>query len=168
VSPDRGDPAVRIRQVNGVHEYPRLVEIWRSAVDATHAFLAPVHRDEIQSHLESDYLPEVDVYVAERGGVVSGFAGVGERRLEMLFVDACQRGSGIGSALLEAVVARCGVTTVDVNEQNALASEFYRRRGFVVVGRSEVDQQGLPYPLLHMALPGGEATGDVGAFRFNV
>ncbi|MCQ9369529.1 GNAT family N-acetyltransferase [Brevibacterium sp. 50QC2O2] len=162
------DSAVCIRPVNGAREYPRLVEIWRSAVDATHDFLAPVHRDQIQSQLESDYLPEVDVYVAERGGVVSGFAGVGERRLEMLFVDACQRASGIGSALLEAVVARNGVTTVDVNEQNTQASEFYRRHGFVVVGRSEADQQGLPYPLLHMALSGGEVTGDVVGFRFHV
>ncbi|WP_291279335.1 GNAT family N-acetyltransferase [Galactobacter sp.] len=168
MSLNRSDPAAHIRPVNGASEYPRLVEIWRSAVDATHEFLATAHRDEIQSRLESDYLPEVDVYVAERDGAVTGFAGVSGPKLEMLFVEASHRGGGIGSGLLDAVVANYGVTTLDVNEQNAAAAEFYQRRGFVVVGRSDVDEQGLPYPLLRMALPGSEATGDVVEFRFNV
>ncbi|HKB39870.1 MAG TPA: hypothetical protein VKD72_25770, partial [Gemmataceae bacterium] len=42
--------------------------------------------------------------------------------------------------------------TVDVNEQNAAARGFYEACGFVVEGRSELDDQGRPYPLLHMRL----------------
>ena len=38
---------------------------------------------------------------------------------------------------------------------------FYRRLGFAVTGRSERDDQGRPYPLLHLAfgnpVPAGEA-----------
>jgi putative acetyltransferase len=70
----------------------------------------------------------------------------------MLFVDAREHGRGVGSALLSFVVANSGVTQVDVNEQNAQAVEFYRRRGFAIVGRSARDGQGRPYPLLHMQL----------------
>lgn len=141
---------VRIRSVSGPEEYPRLVEIWRGAVDATHGFLADEHRDEIESQLASDYLPQVDLYVAERGGVAVGFAGASGEKLEMLFVDALERGRGIGSALMSYVVATCGVTDVDVNEQNSQAVAFYRRRGFSVIGRSARDDQGRPYPVLHM------------------
>lgn len=141
-----------INKVAGPAEYPRLVAIWRSAVDATHDFLAEVDRDDIESRLASDYLPQVDLYVADLGGLPVGFAGVSGESLEMLFVDARRRGHGIGTGLLSFVVAECGVRTVDVNEQNAQAVGFYRCRGFTVVGRSELDDQGRPYPILHMAL----------------
>ncbi|MFT0846321.1 acetyltransferase [Actinomycetaceae bacterium L2_0104] len=155
---------VTLRRALGLVEYPRLVEVWRSAVDATHGFLAKEHRDAIESQLASDYLPQVDLYVAELGGVPIGFAGVSHEKLEMLFVDALQRGQGIGSLLLSFVVAEGRVTAVDVNEQNTQAIGFYRRRGFAVVGRSALDDQGRPYPLLHMERGSDIATGDAMEF----
>jgi putative acetyltransferase len=45
-----------------------------------------------------------------------------------------------------------GELTVDVNEQNAAAVAFYQACGFVNEGRSELDESGRPYPLLHMRL----------------
>ena len=43
-----------------------------------------------------------------------------------------------------------GISELDVNEQNPEAIAFYTRRGFEVIGRSETDDAGRPYPLLHM------------------
>ncbi|MFC8732317.1 acetyltransferase [Luteimicrobium sp. NPDC057192] len=143
-------PGVTIRRTRGPDEYPRLVAVWRTAVDATHDFLSVAHRDAIETRLASDYFPQVGLVVAERDGVVVGFAGTAGDRLEMLFVDDAERGRGIGTALLEHVVG-LGVTAVDVNEQNPQAVAFYRRRGFDVVGRSALDDDGRPYPLLHLA-----------------
>lgn len=76
--------------------------------------------------------------------------GVSGQKLEMLFVDAQQRRKGIGSALMSFVRANCGVTAVDVNQQNAQAVEFYLRHGFTVASRSDLDGQGWPYPVLHL------------------
>ena len=149
------DGEIRIRPTRGISEYPQLVSIWRSAVDATHDFLADKDRDAIQAQLASSYFPQVELLVAESGGFSVGFAGVAGNSLEMLFVDDAYRGTGVGSALLTYVMEQCGVTTVDVNEQNPLAAEFYRRRGFVVVGRSECDDEGRPYPILHLEHPAG-------------
>ncbi|MFW0787237.1 acetyltransferase [Gordonia sp. CPCC 206044] len=157
-----------IRGVTGPEEYPRLVEIWRSAVDATHDFLAEPDRDGIESHLASDYLPQVDLHVADQDGLPVGFAGVSGDSLEMLCVDTRRRGDGIGTGLLSFVVAECGVRTVDVNEQNAQAVEFYRHRGFTIVGRSELDDQGRPYPIFHMALSGEDAGPEAVESRFSV
>lgn len=145
-------PALSLRPSIGAAEYPALVAIWRSAVDATHDFLADAHRDEIESHLQSDYFPAVAISVAEIDGQPVGFSGVLDGNLEMLFVDATQRGGGIGTALLSHAITEHGVTKVDVNEQNVSAAGFYAHRGFEVVGRSETDEAGRPYPLLHLRL----------------
>ncbi|MDN5630470.1 MULTISPECIES: GNAT family N-acetyltransferase [Kocuria] len=144
--------AVRLRPVTGPGEYPALARIWRSAVDATHDFLADADRDEIASHLQGDYFPAVQLTVAERDGAPVGFAGTVDGGLEMLFVHASQRGSGVGSALLAHVVATQGVTRVDVNEQNPGARGFYEHHGFRTVGRDETDEAGRPYPIVHLAL----------------
>jgi len=148
------EPALSLRPSTGAAEYPLLVAIWRSAVDATHDFLADAHRDEIESHLQSDYFPAVTLSVAELDGQPVGFSGVLDGTLEMLFVDAARRGSGVGTALLNHVITEHRVTKVDVNEQNVSAAGFYSHRGFEVVGRSETDEAGRPYPLLHMRLSG--------------
>ncbi|MGY5766567.1 acetyltransferase [Brachybacterium sp. DNPG3] len=146
--------AMSIRPSVGAAEHPELVRIWRGAVDATHEFLAAQDRDEIESRLAADYLPAVDLWVAERGGRPVGFAGVVGDGLEMLFVAADERGTGVGTALLTHAVDELGVVSVDVNEQNAQAAGFYAARGFEVVGRSETDDAGRPYPLLHLRLGG--------------
>lgn len=72
----------------------------------------------------------------------------------MLFVSDAARGKGIGTALLTDVIAGHRVTTVDVNEQNSGALGFYLSHGFVRIGRSELDGDGRPYPILHLAIPG--------------
>ena len=143
-----------IRPSIGSAEFAALVEIWRTAVVATHAFLAEEHREEIEERLATEYLPAVELSVAVADGVPVGFAGVADGNLEMLFVDASRRGGGIGSALLSHTIDAHGVTKVDVNEQNPQAVGFYEHHGFVVVSRSAHDDAGRPYPLLHMRLGG--------------
>jgi putative acetyltransferase len=63
----------------------------------------------------------------------------------MLFVDANQRGNGIGKALIT-----YGIDNLDINEQNPGARGFYEHMGFKAVERSEFDDQGNPYPILVM------------------
>ena len=150
--PDLGASELRVRPSRGPVDFAPLVAIWRSAVDATHEFLADADRDEVESRLESDYFPAVSLTVAELNGRPVGFAGVLDGNLEMLFIAAKQRGTGIGTSLLSHAINDHGVRYVDVNEQNRQAVEFYTRRGFQVVRRSETDDVGRPYPLLHLQL----------------
>ncbi len=142
-----------IRTDAGPQDYPRCVEIWRSAVEATHDFLAEADRTEIGSQLASTYLPAVQLTVAELDGVPVGFAGTAEDKLEMLFVHDDHRNQRVGSALLDHVLSH-GVTDVDVNEQNSQALGFYLVNGFEVIGRSETDDQGRDYPILQLRLRG--------------
>lgn len=129
-----------------------MVALWRASVEATHAFLTPPEIDAIEAYVPDAIraVPLLEVAMAG-GGRPVGFAGIDGDMLEMLFVAPDLRGRGVGSLLLDRAFAR-GVRRVDVNEQNPQARGFYEHKGFRVVGRSELDGQGAPYPILHMAL----------------
>ncbi|EFL11466.1 MULTISPECIES: acetyltransferase [Actinomycetes] len=136
-----------LRPSSGEAEYPRLLEVWRSAVEATHHFLTPADVEYYATRVPH-YFPEVDLTVAEVDGIAAGFSGIADGKLEMLFVHDDFRGRGVGSALLRAALDRFPKLTLDVNEQNPQAVGFYLHHGFVVAGRQETDSDGRPFPLL--------------------
>ena len=83
-------------------------------------------------------------------GVPLGFMGAEAGRLEMLFLAPEARGRGLGRQLLEEAIARYGVEELTVNEQNPQAVGFYEHLGFRTYKRTELDEEGRPYPLLYM------------------
>ena len=128
----------------------RLVAVWRSSVLSTHAFLARSDFESLEG-LVVDFLPNSKVWIAESlGKQILGFMGLSDGHIESLFVEAHHRGGGIGRALVGHAALFSRVLTVDVNEQNEQAVGFYRHLGFTVTGRSPLDEQGLPYPVLRM------------------
>ncbi|WP_330564266.1 GNAT family N-acetyltransferase [Pseudomonas yamanorum] len=134
---------------------PVLGTLWERSVRATHDFLS---EDDIQRLLplvRDCYLPmpALEVWVYEDAQGIAGFVGTGGNNVEMLFIDPSRRGQGIGRQLLDFVRALHDTLRVDVNEQNPQAVGFYLHYGFIQTGRSPVDGEGKPFPLLHMALP---------------
>ena len=128
----------------------RAIEIWRSAVDATHHFLSSEGRQSIDDML-SEFLPTIPLlYAVDDADYPLGFMIIRNGKMEALFIDAAYRGKGIGTALVKHGLSLHPKMTTDVNEQNTQAVEFYKRLGFKQIGRSEVDNQGRPYPLLHL------------------
>lgn len=144
-------PPFRVRPSTGADEHAALAAIWRSAVVATHAFLTPDDVDHYEARLLDAYLPRHRVHVAvgEDGRPV-GFIGLDGRNIDMLFVHDQARGRGVGRALLAWAAERHPVLTLDVNEQNPAARGFYASQGFEETGRSPVDGEGRPFPLVHM------------------
>lgn len=70
--------------------------------------------------------------------------------MQALFVDPDSRGTGVGKALVLHGLSLHPSMTTDVNEQNEQAVGFYEKMGFKRIGRSPVDDQGKPYPLIHL------------------
>ena len=114
--------AVRVRGVRDEH-LTSLLSIWRAAVEASHGFLTSEDVDWYEK-LVAGYLPQM-----------------GDLRLA---VDA-------DDAPLGFIAQDQPELRLDVNEQNPAALAFYTAKGFTQVGRSEVDGQGRPFPLLHLA-----------------
>jgi putative acetyltransferase len=133
-------------------DVPRALEIWRSAVDATHAFLAAADRKAIDTIVANDFLPNAALWLAvdETDGAV-GFLVMDGAKIDALFVDPAHHRRGVGTALLGHALALAPEATVDASEQATNAVPFYLARGFRIVGRSPTDGQGRPYPLVHLA-----------------
>lgn len=134
-------------------ELDALTGLWERSVRATHDFLAPDDIAFYRRTVRNEALPAAELYVIRdpKNGFAA-FAGVEADRLEMLFVAPSQRGKGLGRALVEFVVAHCGVRRVNVNEQNTAAAGFYARMGFRIASRNATDPSGRPYPILHLTL----------------
>lgn len=133
-------------------EYETLTLLWEASVRATHDFLGEEDIAALRPLLLHDYLPAVALRACRNAeGSVLGFVGVADGKIEMLFIDPASRGHGIGKALLAHATDAMAADALDVNEQNVQAVGFYRHVGFEVVGRSPLDGQGRPFPLLHMA-----------------
>ncbi|WP_049622577.1 acetyltransferase [Frateuria defendens] len=130
-----------------------LLDIWRRAVRATHHFLSPEDFAAIEAIVERYVVQATFWVVVDETGRPLGFMAVSAAHIEALFVDPDRHGQGIGARLV-AHAARlatpAGVLTVEVNEQNAQAVGFYRHLGFRQTGRTDVDGDGRPYPLLQL------------------
>ena len=70
----------------------------------------------------------------------------------MLFVSPDYFGKGIGKLLVHTAIKDYHINYVDVNEQNPQAEGFYRHIGFQTFERTEIDEQGNPFPILKMKL----------------
>jgi putative acetyltransferase len=80
---------------NRPDEGQRIVSIWRAAVAATHEFLSPQDRKEIDLEAQA-YLLSAALWVAvDPQDQPVAFTGLGVERLEALFVHPEHRGKGM-------------------------------------------------------------------------
>lgn len=125
------------------------IEIWRAAVDATHQFLTPEDRVDIDAFVV-DAFPKAELWMVDDGNRPVGFLIMDGRMIDALFVHPDVHGKGFGSALLAHALALAPDAVVDASEQATNALPFYEARGFVRTGRSETDPEGRPYPIVHL------------------
>ena len=129
----------------------QLLKVWESSVKATHLFLSDNEINDIKQYVPLA-LKDIPVLVVAENedGVPVGFMGISGQMLEMLFIANENRGQSMGKQLLQYGIKKYLVNKLAVNEQNPLAKGFYEHMGFTVYKRSELDEQGNPYPLLYM------------------
>lgn len=130
-----------------------ILQVWESAVKATHLFLTEANIVSLRSFVKEGvkFISNLAV-IRDEEDTIQAFIGVHDNKIEMLFVkDAC-RGRGLGKHLVNWAINTLNIKFVDVNEQNEQGLRFYKYMGFEVFDRSELDEQGNPFPILHMKL----------------
>lgn len=129
----------------------QLLKVWESSVRASHFFLSENEIESIKKYALQALNEIPHLLVVEKEEKLSvGFMGISEQYLEMLFIAQEEIGKGFGKELLQYGIESYSVNRLAVNEQNPLAKGFYEHMGFTVYKRTELDEQGNPYPLLYM------------------
>lgn len=130
-----------------------ILNVWESSVRATHSFLSENDIVSLKPYVTEGANGISDLLCVRNGNEnIIGFMGVQDSKIEMLFISDDYRCNGIGKKFIEYSIDKLGVEFVDVNEQNTQAVGFYEYVGFEVFKRSEFDEQGNPFPILHMKL----------------
>lgn len=108
-----------------------VLAIWLAANRDAHPFV-PAAYWEANLPAVREQLPQAEVYVLERGGVIQGFLGLTGTYIAGLFVAAAHRGQGAGRLLLDRAKAEHRALTLQVYRKNIRAAAFYAREGFVL------------------------------------
>ena len=131
-----------------------LLEVWENSVRATHLFLSDSEIQSIKKYVPQALNEVLHLLIAEdESGRAVAFMGVEAGSLEMLFIAPEERGKGLGKRLIQYGIKNYSVEKLTVNEQNPQAKGFYEHMGFQVYKRTDLDEQGNPYPLLYMRHP---------------
>jgi putative acetyltransferase len=136
-------------------ERDHLFDVWLRSVEATHAFLTSEDIDALSGPTRADLAsdePELWV-LADASDEPIGFMGLNGSDVESLFLSPEVHRRGGGRRLIAHAADLRGELTVTVNEQNTRGVRFYEACGFVVEGRSDVDDAGRPFPILFMRRP---------------
>ncbi|MBN3860288.1 GNAT family N-acetyltransferase [Neisseriaceae bacterium PsAf] len=130
--------------------YEALIALWERSVRATHDFLPESKIQSLRPLILEKYFPQLTSYYYADNDKILGLLGLSDDKIEMLFIDSDARGLGVGKTLLNFATDELKMNQLDVNEQNTQALKFYQDMGFEIKGRSELDGEGDPYPLLHL------------------
>lgn len=146
---------MNVLKLNNLNEKDtkEIIATWKTSVEATHDFLTKEDIVNLEPQVIEGAKYVENFYVLKNDlGIIYAFLGVHDHKIEMLFVDNKVRGKGTGKFLINFAIQSCKATLVDVNEQNIQGVGFYKHMGFKEIGRSETDDAGNPFPILHLSL----------------
>lgn len=135
-------------------DFVTLADVWEASVRATHHFLTENDIISLRDAIMTKYLPDAKnlFCIRNENNHVIAFIGIEDGNIDMLFIHPDERGKGLGRILINFAIDNFNIETVDVNEQNEQAVGFYKKMGFIVISRDDLDSTGKPYPILHMKL----------------
>ena len=136
---------------------PAIAELYLAAREAAVPMMPPgIHPpDDVRRWVDSWDLVRREVWLAETGEGLLGFADVQDDWLESLYVDPQHTGEGIGAALLDLVKSlRPNGFCLWVFQSNTGARRFYRDRGLIELEHTDGSANEERSPDLRMAWPG--------------
>lgn len=141
-----------LRNWTSVEEVPELLDVWRNSVEGGRDFLSAADVDAVANALEAVYSQRVSVRIAQLGKEIVGFAAWSETQIELLWVRHHDRHHGVGSALLNDILALCPAACIQINGQNASTLSFFLDHGFQIEKEAEHTDQLARIQLRHVRL----------------
>lgn len=101
-------------------------------------YLPDLHTpDEDLAFFQEQVFPASEVWLAEAGAQLIGFAGARLDWLDHLYVDPAWHGRGVGSALLSAIRSNRTELNLWTFQKNTQARRFYERKGFKLIAMTD-------------------------------
>lgn len=144
---------MKIQEIQGNRDsglLDALTEVWNESVRTSHYFLSEPDIEQLKPYVGMALREVEHLVVVYCGQQAKGFMGIQGDKIEMLFLSPECIGQGWGSILIDRAIGSYGATKVDVNEQNDQATRFYLHKGFRIMSRDALDEQGNPFPILHL------------------
>lgn len=144
---------MKIQEIQGNRDsglLDALTGVWNESVRTSHHFLSEPDIEQLKPYVDMALREVEHLVVVYCGQLAKGFMGIQGDKIEMLFLSPECIGQGWGSILVDRAIDSYGVTKVDVNEQNDQATRFYLHKGFRIMSRDALDEQGNPFPILHL------------------
>lgn len=131
-----------------------MLDLWETSVKTTHLFLSNNEIKDIKKYVPQILRDVQKLILAKdcKDNSTIGFIGINFNKIEMLFICNKKIRKGFGKKLVYYVIENYFVNEVCVNEQNSNAKQFYESLGFKIYKRTNIDEQGNPYPILYMTL----------------
>lgn len=129
-----------------------LLNLWKESVNASHHFLTESDIKNLIPDVRHALQSVEKLVVLHYDNIPTGFIGIENNKVEMLFILPEYFGCGFGKTLMDIAIRNYGSIFVDVNVQNSKARNFYRHLGFREYERTDTDGQGNPFPIIKMKL----------------
>lgn len=113
-----------------------LADIWLKASLKAHHFISEEYWINNKSLMAENYLPNSEVYIAEKMDKILGFVALIENHIASIFVDNEQQGKGIGSLLLEYTKELRTNLTLSVYQKNEKSVTFYKSKKFIILSET--------------------------------
>ena len=109
----------------------QLLRLWLESTTEAHPFIDAAYWKANEALVRDEYLPAAETWVWEENGTPRGFISVIQSQfVGALFVTPAYIGKGIGRALLNHVQQRFPHLTLEVDQKNVRAVNFYHAQGF--------------------------------------
>lgn len=144
---------MKIQEIQGNRDsglLDALTGVWNESVRTSHHFLSEPDIEQLKPYVGMALREVRHLVVVYCGLQAKGFMGIQGDKVEMLFLSPEYTGQGWDSILVDRAIGSYGATKVDVNEQNDQAPRFYLHKGFRIISRDALDEQGNPFPILHL------------------
>ena len=117
-------------------DFEKLTEVWHNTNRSAYPYVVAHQRytlDETRAFFRSSVLPSNQLWVASLGTSIVGFIAVDATHINQLTVNVNYQRRGIGSALLQYLLAtKEGPWRLFTFQRNVSARRFYEKHGFCV------------------------------------
>lgn len=126
---------VKIRKMEN-KDVEILADLWLTTSLESHDFIPKNYWIRNRSLMVEKYLPNSEVYVADKNGIILGFIALIENHIASIFVDIKEQGKGIGRLLLNYAQNLRTELNLNVYQKNKKSIEFYKSKKFIIVSES--------------------------------